>query len=152
MVPLMAALLLGLAPSPGRAEPAAHPFELALDIGEEFGEHAAPTTGLLFAWEFVAHNRLIATTAFTYAVGGHSRAVEFGGGYYHAWELWGFEPELGVELGAIEEHGWLGYGRAGAGLLHGIGERFFAGVVSDVAYTTTEHVIGRVLLELGAKL
>jgi hypothetical protein len=142
------------------AEEAAHdePF-IAIDLGVEAGHETEVTTGLVLGVESSDNNFLV--SAAVVRGHGHTTFADAALGYYRSFHLGWFTPELGVEVGVLNEaeeseghtrHHLVLLERAGAALLHHFDNHMFAGLVSDVNFTMGDLANVRGLFEVGYQL
>lgn len=134
------------------------PF-LAIDVGAEAGAEVEATAGLVLGVESHSNNFLI-SAALTRAHGATSFA-DVALGYYRSFDLGWLTPEVGVEIGVLNEsleeggrrvHHMTALERVGGALLHHFENHMFAGLVSDVNFAMDEFANVRGLFELGFQL
>ncbi len=134
------------------------PF-VAIDLGTEAGADTEATAGVVVGVESSSNNFLV-SAAMTRGHGETSFA-DIAFGYYRSFHLGWLTPELGVELGLINEphdddgvrtHHVELLERVGGALLHHFENHVFAGLVSDVNFASSDLANVRALLEVGFQL
>ena len=151
-------LLIALHAGHARADSHDEPF-VALDLGVEAGAETEMTTGLVLGVESNDNNFLV--SAAVVRGHGHTTFADAALGYYRSFHLGWFTPEIGVEVGVLNEleereghrtHHLMLLERAGAALLHHFDNHMFAGLVSDVNFAMGHLANVRGLFEVGYQL
>lgn len=132
---------------------------IAFDVGAESGSDTEATAGLILGIERDSNN-FIVSAGITRGHGETSLA-DVAVGYYRSFHAGWLTPELGLELGLLNEatehdgvrmHHVEVLERVGGALLHHFENHMFAGVVSDVNFAAVHFANVRALFEVGVQL